>query len=201
MTRPTWRWPAAILLVGAYALGAWAITKPVPPSGPSEGARIELEQARAERASLKGRLAAVEDTQADTLALLEAFESRLADVEAELARAEDERDALAAELEAVEVHAASARQVEAATPAPSASLTAQLDRLAACESGGDPRAYNPAGPYLGAFQFDAQTWRSVGGTGDPRDHPYATQRALAAKLHGLRGWAPWPACSAKLGLR
>ena len=37
--------------------------------------------------------------------------------------------------------------------------------LARCESGVNPNAYNPAGPYYGLYQFDEGTWRSIGGTG------------------------------------
>ena len=41
--------------------------------------------------------------------------------------------------------------------------------LAQCESGGNPQAVNPAGPYYGLYQFIASTWRSVGGTGLPTE--------------------------------
>ena len=37
--------------------------------------------------------------------------------------------------------------------------------LARCESGLNPNAYNPAGPYYGLYQFDQGTWQSNGGTG------------------------------------
>src|SRR5690606_35440448 len=39
-----------------------------------------------------------------------------------------------------------------------------LNSIAACESGGDPAAVNPAG-YYGKYQFDLGTWQSVGGSG------------------------------------
>ncbi|MGH8938088.1 MAG: ubiquitin-like domain-containing protein, partial [Actinomycetes bacterium] len=42
--------------------------------------------------------------------------------------------------------------------------------LAECESGGNPDAYNPAGPYYGLYQFSESTWQSVGGTGVASDH-------------------------------
>jgi soluble lytic murein transglycosylase-like protein len=37
-------------------------------------------------------------------------------------------------------------------------------KIARCESGLNPRAYNPAGPYYGLFQFLASTFRGNGGT-------------------------------------
>jgi hypothetical protein len=74
-------------------------------------------------------------------------------------------------------------------------------RLAACESGGNPRAVGGGGKYFGAFQFTVGTWRSVGGTGNPIDHPYGTQLALAQKLQARSGWGQWPYCARKLGLR
>lgn len=85
---------------------------------------------------------------------------------------------------------------------------AQLDRLAACESAGDldptdglridPRAYNPTGPFLAAFQFLASTWRSLGGRGDPRDATYGEQRDRA-RLIPLSAWrGQFPSCSRAL---
>ena len=41
--------------------------------------------------------------------------------------------------------------------------------LAKCESGGNPQAYNPAGPYYGLYQFMPSTWHAVGGVGLPTD--------------------------------
>ena len=75
--------------------------------------------------------------------------------------------------------------------------------LAMCETGGtmNPRAYNPAGPYYSFFQFSAATWRALGGTGLPWDHPYSVQKAMAQKAVNQFGWASqFPACSRKLGV-
>lgn len=72
--------------------------------------------------------------------------------------------------------------------------------LMMCESSGNPRAYNPAGPFYGLFQFTLPTWRSVGGTGDPRDASPAEQLRRAQILQSRSGWGQWPACAAKLGL-
>lgn len=86
--------------------------------------------------------------------------------------------------------------VEAApAPVSDAAPTAATDvwtRLAKCESG----IRNDGGaPYYGYFQFSAATWRSVGGTGLPNDHSYATQLEMAKKLQARSGWGQWPVCS------
>ncbi len=88
-------------------------------------------------------------------------------------------------------------------PIPAGTTQAQWDRLIQCESGGNYRAYNPAGPYLGAFQFHQPTWDGVAGRHyphlvgvDPRDASPADQHRMAYALHGERGWQPWPVCGA-----
>lgn len=73
--------------------------------------------------------------------------------------------------------------------------------LARCESGGNPRAVSSSGTYFGAFQFSLSTWRSLGYSGNPIDHPYETQLAAAHKLQARSGWGQWPVCARKLGLR
>ena len=52
-------------------------------------------------------------------------------------------------------------------------------RIAQCESGLRPNAYNPSGPYYGLFQFAMSTFRANGGTNiwDPTD-----QSNIAAKM-------------------
>ena len=69
-----------------------------------------------------------------------------------------------------------------------------LDRIAACESGGDPRAVSASGQYRGKYQFDPGTWRGVGGTGDPAAASEAEQDLRAAMLYAQSGPAPWPVC-------
>jgi hypothetical protein len=68
-----------------------------------------------------------------------------------------------------------------------------LDRIAQCESGGSPTAVNPNGHY-GKYQFDLQTWQSVGGSGNPAAAPEAEQDRRAATLYAQRGGSPW-ACA------
>lgn len=70
----------------------------------------------------------------------------------------------------------------------------QLAAIAACESGGDPGAIGGGGLYRGKYQFDFQTWASVGGSGDPAAAPEAEQDMRAAKLYARAGAAPWPVC-------
>jgi hypothetical protein len=74
------------------------------------------------------------------------------------------------------------------------------DRLAECESGGDwSSTSNPI--YRGGLQFDLSTWRAYGGVGLPQNASRAEQIAVAERLRAARGFAPWPACSRRLGLR
>jgi soluble lytic murein transglycosylase-like protein len=76
--------------------------------------------------------------------------------------------------------------------APGVSL-ATLEAIAACESGGDPTAVNPAG-YYGKYQFDEGTWASVGGTGNPAEASEAEQDYRASLLYAQAGSSPWPVC-------
>lgn len=84
-------------------------------------------------------------------------------------------------------------------PAPAGSVSANLDAIARCESGGNPDAYNPAG-YYGAFQFSLATWHGLGFSGDPRDYTYAEQKYAAVHLVARSGYSPWPHCARTLGL-
>jgi uncharacterized protein YabE (DUF348 family) len=68
--------------------------------------------------------------------------------------------------------------------------------LARCESGGNPRAVNPAG-YYGLYQFSPSTWRSVGGSGNPIDAAPAEQTYRAKLLYKRGGAGQW-GCGQKL---
>jgi hypothetical protein len=74
------------------------------------------------------------------------------------------------------------------------SVRARLQSIAACESGGNPRAIGGGGAYRGKYQFDYGTWASVGGSGDPAAAPEAEQDARAAALLARSGTSPWPVC-------
>ena len=71
---------------------------------------------------------------------------------------------------------------------------AHLQSIAACESGGNPGAVDASGTYRGKYQFDMQTWASVGGSGDPAAAPEAEQDRRAAMLYSRAGSSPWPVC-------
>ena len=74
-------------------------------------------------------------------------------------------------------------------------IAAALDRIAACESGGDPTAVSADGTYRGKYQFSRETWKAMGGTGDPAKAPEYVQDRLAAKLYRQEGTSPWPNCA------
>lgn len=69
--------------------------------------------------------------------------------------------------------------------------------LAACESGGNPQAVNPAG-YYGLYQFSLGTWAGVGGSGNPIDASPSEQTYRAQLLYQRSGAAPWPVCGSRL---
>ncbi len=77
--------------------------------------------------------------------------------------------------------------------------TAQFERLAQCESGGN-WAINTGNGYYGGLQFNLSTWRGLGYGGYPHQASKATQISAGQKLHSQRGWSPWPSCSRSLGL-
>ena len=85
-------------------------------------------------------------------------------------------------------------QMPAPAAATGATATGGLASVAACESGGDPAAVSPDGQYRGKYQFDQQTWESVGGTGDPAAAPESVQDQMAERLQAQRGSSPWPVC-------
>jgi uncharacterized protein YabE (DUF348 family) len=62
--------------------------------------------------------------------------------------------------------------------------------LAACESGGNPRAVNPAG-YYGLYQFSLSTWHAVGGSGNPIDASPGEQLYRAKLLYKKAGAGQW----------
>jgi hypothetical protein len=98
-------------------------------------------------------------------------------------------------LEAVEeARLAAIAAAEAAAQQSSGGGGSSLDAIRQCESGGNYSAVSPSGQYRGAYQFDQQTWESVGGSGDPAAAPPAEQDARAAQLQARSGNSPWPNC-------
>lgn len=66
--------------------------------------------------------------------------------------------------------------------------------IAACESGGNPRATDASGQHIGMYQFTRSTWRSNGGRGDPRDASPAEQTRVAENVKHSQGMGAWPVC-------
>jgi peptidoglycan hydrolase-like protein with peptidoglycan-binding domain len=87
----------------------------------------------------------------------------------------------------------SARRAVASSSS-SSSASAVLERIAQCESGGDPTAVSSSGLYRGKYQFSRATWHAMGGHGDPARAPESVQDRLAARLYADQGTAPWPVC-------
>ena len=87
----------------------------------------------------------------------------------------------------------------APAPAPGAPSAAVWAELRECESG-DNYTIDTGDGYYGAYQFSAQTWHGLGYPGLPNQAPPAVQDQAAQTLWNLRGWEPWPGCTAKLGL-
>lgn len=89
-----------------------------------------------------------------------------------------------------------ARRKAAATreKAQLAAVPPQLQAIAQCESGGNPSAIGGGGLYRGLFQFNRQTWASVGGAGDPAAASVAEQYKRAAILYARSGAGQWPVC-------
>lgn len=69
-----------------------------------------------------------------------------------------------------------------------------LSSIRSCESGGN-YSTNTGNGFSGAYQFDDQTWHSVGGSGSAWQASPAEQDQRAAMLYSQRGGAPWPVCS------
>jgi len=69
-------------------------------------------------------------------------------------------------------------------------------RLRACESSGNYGAIDGSGQHFGAYQFDQDTWDSVGGHGRPDLQPPAEQDYRALYLYRFRGWQAWQCADA-----
>jgi peptidoglycan hydrolase-like protein with peptidoglycan-binding domain len=84
---------------------------------------------------------------------------------------------------------------DAARSSKGTSVSSILESIAQCESGGDPTAVSPSGQYRGKYQFSRETWKSLGGKGDPAKASERRQDRLAAKLYARAGTSPWPNCA------
>jgi hypothetical protein len=86
------------------------------------------------------------------------------------------------------------REAKRTGGAPNVAIPSQLASIAACESGGNPRAIGGGGAFRGKYQFTYSTWASVGGSGDPASAPEAEQDRRAAMLYTSAGAGQWPVC-------
>lgn len=87
------------------------------------------------------------------------------------------------------------------SPAVGGTGTLNWTALAQCESNGDPRAVSASGKYRGAFQADADFWRTYDGlrfASRPDLATYAEQLEVAQAGYAARGRAPWPVCGRRL---
>jgi hypothetical protein len=102
------------------------------------------------------------------------------------------------------LHSAAQPAPAAATPPRTVTYSGDSvwDDLARCESGGN-WAINTGNGYYGGLQFSYGTWHNYGG-GEFAEYPHQATREeqiiVAERLRDARGYAPWPACRAKLGL-
>ncbi|GAA1134765.1 hypothetical protein GCM10009630_36730 [Kribbella jejuensis] len=110
-----------------------------------------------------------------------------------VAKLAETRKSDAKKSEKSERKARSSRSEDRPSAGGKASLSGAWAKVANCESSGNPRAVNGAG-YYGLFQFDLQTWRSVGGSGNPINASAGEQLMRAKKLYAQRGASPWPVC-------
>jgi Transglycosylase-like domain len=86
------------------------------------------------------------------------------------------------------------RRVRAHIRATSA-VSGVLERIAACESHGNPQAIGGGGAFRGKYQFTYGTWAAVGGKGDPAAAPEHEQDRRAALLLARTGGSAWPVCA------
>ena len=77
----------------------------------------------------------------------------------------------------------------------SSGTSGELQKIAQCESSGNPSAVSQDGTYRGKYQFSRATWRELGGTGDPASAPVSEQDQMAAKLLATQGPSAWPNCA------
>jgi soluble lytic murein transglycosylase-like protein len=110
-------------------------------------------------------------------------------------KAEEKRERARARKRARQAQASGAGSGATAGAANGGATTpGHLQAIAACESGGNPQAIGGGGAYRGKYQFDYQTWASVGGSGDPAAASEAEQDRRAAMLYARSGSSPWPTC-------
>ncbi|WP_271398633.1 LysM peptidoglycan-binding domain-containing protein [Salinicoccus roseus] len=177
------------------------------PAQPSE----EVQEQRAAEQAAQEQRAAEQAAQEQRAAEQAAQEQRAAEQAAQEQRAAEQAAAeqRAAEQAAAEQRAAEQaaqereqrNQAQAQNQSTSTSSNASGQNwgaLAQCESSGNASVVSSNGLYHGLYQFDVQTWRSVGGSGLPSQASAAEQTKRAQILFDQRGAQPWPVCGSRL---
>jgi hypothetical protein len=124
------------------------------------------------------------------------IESSLKAQEQENAQKQQEIESLHSQLQAKITAKATLAKATAKVTYTSGSV---WDQLAQCESGGN-WATNTGNGFYGGLQFDIGTWGGYGGFARADLAPPSVQIEKAMEVHARRGFTPWPACKAKLGL-
>ncbi len=100
------------------------------------------------------------------------------------------------------VTATAAPVVAAAAPSNAASV-GPWDRIAQCESGGRWHI-NTGNGYFGGLQISRGTWAGYGGrryAALPSGASKAAQIRIGERIRHGQGWAAWPVCSVRAGVR
>jgi len=193
-----------VLLLGALSIGGLALLAPLAarsaaPMAPSIEAHLLTVGGTPARVAVEG--AALD--RAGTLSARVAGDTLTPPTdEAESLEGEPMPMPGTAPMEATLISTATAPPAPAAPAPVTYSGSSVWDDLAKCESGGN-WAINTGNGYYGGLQFSHATWHGYGG-GEFADYPHQATREeqiiVAERLRAARGYSPWPACRAKLGL-
>ncbi|WP_271402293.1 LysM peptidoglycan-binding domain-containing protein [Salinicoccus roseus] len=167
------------------------------PAQPSE----EVQEQRAAEQAAQEQRAAEQAAQEQRAAEQAAQEQRAAEQAAAEQRAAEQAAAeqRAAEQAAQEREQRNQAQAQNQSTSTSSNASGQnWGALAQCESSGNASVVSSNGLYHGLYQFDVQTWRSVGGSGLPSQASAAEQTKRAQILFDQRGAQPWPVCGSRL---
>lgn len=93
------------------------------------------------------------------------------------------------------VRRTSAAWDEGPYPPPTEEEEATLERIAECESAGDPTVVSTSGKYRGKYQFHVETWERLGGAGDPSEASEEEQDYRALLLLRQSGTGVWGRCA------
>jgi hypothetical protein len=182
---------AGLVVLASVSVPAVALAASMGVDSVSPGAALGSDNAIAAKMSRTARRALINDTVAlaRTLAKLQGHKLRSGYRQA-ISSWSNER--LVRKQRSLRRQIAALRRAK--TAAAPVAIPAILQRIAMCESGGNPRAIGGGGAYRGKYQFDYGTWASVGGSGDPAAASEAEQDRRAMMLYQRSGTAPWPVC-------